>query len=239
MLKVNNIETYYGNVKVLDKVSVEVKENEVVTIIGANGAGKTTLLKSIMNLVSPREGEVLFLDEKINKIETEKIVSRGISLVPEGRQVFPSLTVFENIQLGAFLRYRKSKPDEIKKDFDFIYNLFPVLKERTNQQAGTLSGGEQQMLAIGRGLMSKPKLLLLDEPSMGLAPGLIKEIFIALRRLHQEGLTILLVEQDANIALSLADRGYVLQTGKVVLTDSGENLIKNKLVKEIYFGKSI
>jgi branched-chain amino acid transport system ATP-binding protein len=239
MLKVNSIESYYGSVKVLDKISIEVDEGEVVTIIGANGAGKTTLLKSIMNLITPREGEIFFLNEKINRVETEKIVARGISLIPEGRQVFPSMSVLENLQLGAFLRYRKVKSSEISKSFDFVYNLFPALKERTNQKAGTLSGGEQQMLAIGRGLMSKPKLLLLDEPSMGLAPVLIKEIFIGLKKLHQEGLTILLVEQDANIALSLADRGYVLQTGKVVLTDSGENLIKNKLVKEIYFGKSL
>jgi len=239
MLKLDNISTFYGSVQALRDVSIEVKEEEVVTIIGANGAGKTTLLKTISGLLPVKTGNIEFNGDNITNLATNKIVSRGISLVPEGRQIFPSLSVFDNLQLGGYVRYRRNERKKIQEDLEFVFELFPVLCERKTQHAGTLSGGEQQMLAIGRALMSKPRMLLLDEPSMGLAPKIIMNIFEVLLDLHKKGLTILLVEQDAKIALSIADRGYVLQTGKIMLEDKAESLIDNEEVQAIYFGKSM
>jgi len=237
MLKLENISAFYGSVQALQDVSIDVREDEIVTIIGANGAGKTTLLKTISGLLPAKKGTVSLDGGNLTNLASNKIVSLGISLVPEGRQIFPSLSVFENLQLGAYLRFRRRERKKIQEDLEFIFDLFPVLNERKIQRAGTLSGGEQQMLAIGRALMSKPKLLLLDEPSMGLAPKVIRSIFEVLKSLHENGLTILLVEQDAKIALSIADRGYVLQTGRIVLEDKGKNLIDNEEVRAIYFGK--
>lgn len=239
MLRLDNISTFYGSVQALRDVSIEVKEDEVVTIIGANGAGKTTLLKTISGLLSAKTGTIEFDGKNITNLATNKIVSLGISLVPEGRQIFPSLSVLDNLQLGGYVRYRRGERKKIQEDLEFVFELFPVLYERTSQHAGTLSGGEQQMLAIGRALMSKPRMLLLDEPSMGLAPKIIMNIFEVLLDLHKKGLTILLVEQDAKIALSIADRGYVLRTGKIMLEDKAESLIDNEEVQAIYFGKSI
>jgi len=239
MLKLDNISTFYGSVQALRDVSIEVKEDEVVTIIGANGAGKTTLLKTISGLLPAKNGTIEFDGNDITNLATNKIVSRGVSLVPEGRQIFPSLAVLDNLQLGGYVRYRRGERKKIQEDLEFVFELFPVLHERKTQHAGTLSGGEQQMLAIGRALMSKPRMLLLDEPSMGLAPKIIMNIFEVLLDLHKKGLTILLVEQDAKIALSIADRGYVLQTGKIMLEDKAEGLIDNEEVQAIYFGKSM
>lgn len=239
MLELENISTFYGNVQALRDVTMNVKEKEIVTIIGSNGAGKSTLLRTIINSVQPRKGSVYFNGLRIDGSTTKNCVVLGISLVPEGRQIFPNLTVGENLQLGAHLRYGRRELREIKDDFDLIFSIFPILAERAKQRAGTLSGGEQQMLAIGRALMSRPKLLLLDEPSLGLAPKVIRDIFRVLRVLNERGLTILLVEQDAKIALSLADRGYVLQNGGIALTDSGARLIANPMVKQIYFGKAV
>jgi branched-chain amino acid transport system ATP-binding protein len=237
MLELRNISAFYGTVQALRDVSIDVKKGEVVTIIGANGAGKTTLLKTIAGLVPSKEGRVRFEGKDITNSTPNKVVSMGVSLVPEGRQIFPSLTVFENLQLGAYVRFRRGEKKEIQKDLGFIFDLFAVLEERKDQHAGTLSGGEQQMLAIGRALMSKPRLLLLDEPSMGLAPRIIQDIFRVLQDLNRDGLTVLLVEQDAKVALSIADRGYVLQTGRIVLEDRAKSLIGNEEVQAIYFGK--
>lgn len=237
MLELGNVSTFYGSVQALRKVSLEVKAGEIVTIIGANGAGKTTLLRTISGLVPRKEGAINFDGKSITNLSPEKIVKQGISQVSEGRQVFTSMTVEDNLYLGAYINFNRSKRKEILADMDFCYNLFPILEERKRQIAGTLSGGEQQMLAIGRALMSKPRMLLLDEPSMGLAPMVIQSIFRVLRSLNKQGLTILLVEQDARLALSVANRGYVLQTGEIVLHDTGRNLINNKEVQAIYFGK--
>ena len=237
MLEVRGISAFYGTVQALRDVSIDVGRGEVVTIIGANGAGKTTLLKTIAGLISAKQGVVQLEGRDITNSAPNKVVSFGVSLVPEGRQIFPSLTVFENLQLGAYLRFRRRENKEIQQDLQFNFDLFPVLAERRNQHAGTLSGGEQQMLAIGRALMSKPKLLLLDEPSMGLAPKIIQDIFRVLKELNKNGLTVLLVEQDAKVALSIADRGYVLQTGRIVLEDQAKSLIGNEEVQAIYFGK--
>ncbi len=237
MLEVRNISAFYGTVQALQDVSIGVKKGEVVTIIGANGAGKTTLLKTIAGLVLAKNGDVRFKEQNITNTAPNKIVSLGISLVPEGRQIFPSLTVLENLELGAYVRFRRGESKGVQQDFGFVFDLFPVLAERQKQRAGTLSGGEQQMLAIGRALMSKPELLLLDEPSMGLAPRIIQDIFRVLKNLNKDGLTVLLVEQDAKVALSIADRGYVLQTGRIVLEDKAKSLIGNEEVQAIYFGK--
>jgi len=237
MLELRNISAFYGTVQALRDVSLEVKTGEIVTIIGANGAGKTTLLKTIAGLVPAKEGMVRFDGTTVTNLAPNRIVSLGASLVPEGRQIFPSLSVLENLQLGGYVRLRRGEKKGVQKDLEFIFDLFPLLKDRKTQRAGTLSGGEQQMLAIGRALMSKPKLLLLDEPSMGLAPRIIQNIFEVLRDLHKNGLTVLLVEQDAKIALSIADRGYVLQTGRIVLEDKAGSLIDNEEVQAIYFGK--
>ncbi|MHB0975962.1 MAG: ABC transporter ATP-binding protein [Candidatus Aquicultorales bacterium] len=237
MLKVENLSTAYGHVQVLNNVSIEVGEGELVTIIGANGAGKTTLLAAVSRLVGTGGGRICFEGRDITRCTPEKVVKLGVGQVPAGRQLFPNMSVIDNLRLGAYAR--RAKKTEVSADLSRVFEVFPVLGERKEQHAGTLSGGEQQMLAVARTLMSKPKVMLLDEPSMGLAPLVIKNIFNVLLDLHKEGLTILLVEQDARLALSLADRGYVLQNGEVVLSDTGKNLLANDEVQEIYFGKRV
>jgi len=239
MLKVKNINTYYGQVHALKNVSLHLSEGEIVTLIGANGAGKTTILNSLSAIVPPRSGEILFDGKPIHNLSPDKIVEMGISQVPEGRQVFKPLSVEENLELGAYLRYRKREGrGAIKKDLDSVYALFPVLLERRKQMAGTLSGGEQQMLAIGRAIMAKPRLLLLDEPSMGLAPLIVQEIFAVIENLRRDKRsTVLLVEQNAKVALKMADRGYVLETGKVILEGIASDLLENKEVQRAYLGR--
>ena len=234
MLKINNLNVSYGGIKALQNVSLEVPEGKIVTLIGANGAGKSTLLKSIAGIVSPESGEISFLGNNIVGNKVYKTVSEGIALVPEGRRVFTDLTVAENLRIGAYLRNDKK---EIEKDIEWVYSLFPRLKERNWQYAGTLSGGEQQMLAVGRALMSRPKLMMMDEPSLGLAPLVVQDIFSIIKEVNKAGVTILLIEQNANMALKTADLGYVLETGKIVLTGSGKELLENESVKEAYLGK--
>jgi branched-chain amino acid transport system ATP-binding protein len=234
MLKLNNIKTYYGNIQALKGVSIEVSEGEVITLIGANGAGKTTTLMSISGIVPPRSGEIFFEDQPIHHMPGNEIVALGLSQVPEGRRIFPYLTVLENLDMGAFLRTDR---DGIKADIDYIFGLFPILAERRNQAGGTLSGGEQQMLAISRALMARPRLLLLDEPSLGLAPLVVKQIFEIIRKINTEqNTTIFLVEQNANMALKIADRGYVMETGKITLSDTAANLLVNDDVRKAYLG---
>jgi len=239
MLIVKNINAYYGQVHALKNVSLHLHEGEIITLIGANGAGKTTLLNSISGLVPPKSGQILFAGGPIHNLPPHVIVERGISQVPEGRQVFKPLSVEDNLELGAYLRYRKRNGSkEAKQTMDMIYDLFPILRERKDQLAGTLSGGEQQMLAIGRALMAKPKIMLMDEPSMGLAPLVVQEIFkviIALAR--EKKTTILLVEQNARVALKTADRGYVLETGKVILDGDAVDLLENREVQRAYLGR--
>ena len=232
ILKVDDINVYYGAIHAIKGVSFEVNEGEVVTLIGANGAGKSTILKTVAGLLSSRTGSVQFMGKDLGGIPAHKIVPMGLALVPEGRQIFLQMTVEENLQMGAFTR-PASEYDESIAD---VYQRFPRLKERQNQIAGTLSGGEQQMLAMGRALMSKPSLLMLDEPSMGLAPILVEQIFDIVRELNQHGTTILLVEQNANMALSVARRGYVLETGKIVATGTGAELLEDEAVKKAYLG---
>ncbi len=239
MLRIKNVNTYYGKVHALKDVSLHLGEGEIVTLIGANGAGKTTILNTISGVTPAASGEICFRTEAVATLSPDRIVKLGISQVPEGRQVFKPLSVEDNLELGAYLRYRSSeKTAAIQKDKEQVFKLFPRLEERRRQLAGTMSGGEQQMLAIGRAMMAKPKLLLLDEPSMGLAPLVVQEIFRVLERLRQEtGMTILLVEQNAKAALKLADRGYVLETGKVILEGVAEELMENADVKRAYLGK--
>ena len=232
ILKVDDINVYYGAIHAITGVSFAVNEGEVVTLIGANGAGKSTILKTVAGLLSSRTGSVQFMGKDLGGIPAHKIVPMGLALVPEGRQIFLQMTVEENLQMGAFTR-PASEYDESIAD---VYQRFPRLKERQNQIAGTLSGGEQQMLAMGRALMSKPSLLMLDEPSMGLAPILVEQIFDIVRELNQHGTTILLVEQNANMALSVAHRGYVLETGKIVATGTGAELLEDEAVKKAYLG---
>lgn len=239
MLKVTGLSAGYGHVIALKGVDIEVKQGEIVTVIGANGSGKSTLLKAVSGQIKPNHGKVEFEGKDIAGRAPEKIVGVGLALVPEGRQLFPDLTVLENLQMGGYLFLKRRRRAAFDEQLAYVLDLFPALKERENQVAATLSGGEQQMLGIGRALMSRPRLLMLDEPSMGLAPKVIKSIFGALEELNREGLTILLVEQDANIALSIADRGYVFQTGECVMEDTGKNLMNDPAVKEIYFGKKI
>jgi branched-chain amino acid transport system ATP-binding protein len=233
MLEVNNIHTYYGNIHALKGITLTVEEGEIVTLIGANGAGKTTTLRTISALLRPRQGDVVFEGEDISKIPAHQMVFKGVAMVPEGRGIFSRLTVSENLDMGAFSRNDKAG---MSKDLERVFSLFPRLKERRNQVAGTLSGGEQQMLAIGRAMMSHPRLLLLDEPSMGLAPVLVEAIFDTVKAINVEGTTVLLVEQNATMALSVAHRGYVLQTGEIVLSDSAQNLSKNEMVQKAYLG---
>ncbi|HKK01373.1 MAG TPA: ABC transporter ATP-binding protein [Desulfuromonadales bacterium] len=234
MLKLENVSTYYGNIQALKGISIEVGEGEIITLIGANGAGKSTTLMSICGIVPPKQGKVLFNGKPIHRLSAEKIVSLGISQVPEGRHIFPDMSVLENLQMGAFLRKDK---EGIKKDLDYVFELFPILAQRRGQAGGTLSGGEQQMLAISRSLMAKPKLLLLDEPSLGLAPLIIQQIFDIVRKINEEHkTTVFLVEQNANQALKLAHRGYVMENGQITMTDKAENLLSNEEVKSAYLG---
>ena len=237
MLKIRNLQTFYGRIRVLDNVSLSVKTGEIVTLIGANGAGKSTMLNCISSLIPSKEGEILFQGQRINGQPPEAIVRLGICQVPEGRQIFQPLTVLENLELGAYLRFGRRESSSIQQDLNMVFSLFPVLSERSDQVSGTLSGGEQQMLAIGRALMSRPKLLLLDEPSMGLAPRLVVDIFHTISRLRHEGLTILVVEQNARAALKIADRGYVLETGRVILQGSAAELLEDHDVKRAYLGR--
>jgi branched-chain amino acid transport system ATP-binding protein len=239
MLKIRNLDAGYGGLSVLRRLSLHVKAGEIVTIIGANGAGKTTLLKTITGLLRARAGEILFDDRDILRVPTERIVFSGCSLVPEGRQVFPAMPVHENLLLGAYVQFKRGNKHEVERDLGRIYSLFPVLKQREHQLAGTLSGGEQQMLAIGRALMARPKLLMLDEPSMGLAPIMVKEIFNIIVKLREEGNTVLLVEQNARSALRIANRGYVLETGRIILAGEAEELLANRDVQRAYLGREI
>lgn len=232
MLQIQDLDVYYGAIQALNKVSLEVKEGEVVSIIGSNGAGKSTLLRTISGLIRPRQGSITFKGEEIDSVAADKIVRLGISQSPEGRRIFTNMTVQENLQLGAFTR----NDGEIASDMEKVMDKFPRVRERLKQSAGTMSGGEQQMLAICRALMSRPKLLLLDEPSMGLAPNLVTEIFNIIGELHRDGVTILLVEQNAHRALEVADRGYVLETGSIVLQGPGKELLHDPKVKEAYLG---
>jgi branched-chain amino acid transport system ATP-binding protein len=239
MLKIRNLESGYGSLKVLRHISIHVSAGEIVTIIGANGAGKTTLLKTIAGLIRPRAGEMLFGQENITRLSPEKIVYLGCSLVPEGRQVFAPMTVRENLLLGGYVQFRRKKKNEVDGDLEKIFRMFPRLKEREGQLAGTLSGGEQQMLAIGRALMARPKMIMMDEPSMGLAPLIVKDIFSIIRKLRDEGNTVLLVEQNAKAALGIADRGYVLETGRIVLEENAEELLSNRDVQRAYLGRDL
>jgi branched-chain amino acid transport system ATP-binding protein len=234
MLRVNGVSTYYGNIQALKNISMEVAEGEIITLIGANGAGKTTTLMSISGLVPPRHGEIVFRGKPIQGMAPEKIVVLGISQVPEGRRIFPYLTIAENLDMGAFLRKDK---DNIRKDISYIWDLFPILSKRRHQAGGTLSGGEQQMLAISRALMARPKLLLLDEPSLGLAPLIVRQIFEIIKKINAENnTTIFLVEQNANLALKVAHRGYVMENGAITMSDSASNLLSNEAVKKAYLG---
>jgi len=239
MLRIRNLESGYGSLKVLRHISIHVSAGEIVTIIGANGAGKTTLLKTIAGLIRPRAGEMLFEKEDITRLSPEKIVFLGCSLVPEGRQVFAPMTVRENLLLGGYVQFRRKKKNEVDEGLEKIFRMFPRLKEREGQLAGTLSGGEQQMLAIGRALMARPKVIMMDEPSMGLAPMIVKDIFSIIRKLRDEGNTVLLVEQNAKAALSIADRGYVLETGRIVLEENAEDLLSNRDVQRAYLGRDL
>ena len=237
MLRIKNLESGYDNLKVIKDATIHVNRGEIVTIIGANGAGKTTLLKTITGLLRPLAGEILFDGREIGRMSTEKIVFLGCSLVPEGRQVFAPMTVKENLLLGGYVQHRKGEGSSVDRDLKHVYNLFPRLREREDQFAGTLSGGEQQMLAMGRALMARPKLVMMDEPSMGLAPLIVKDIFAIIRNLRDEGNTVLLIEQNAKAALRIADRGYVLETGKVILEGIASDLLENKDVQRAYLGK--
>ena len=233
MLKIDNIHVYYGAIHALKGVSLEVRKGEIVTLIGANGAGKSTTLRTVSGLLAPKSGGISFLGENIAGMPAHEIVKHGISQVPEGRRIFAEMSVQENLELGALTRKDK---DGVAKDFDLVYRRFPRLEERRKQQAGTLSGGEQQMLAMGRALMSRPKLLLLDEPSMGLAPLLIKEIFSIIEDINREGTTVLLVEQNANMALSIAHRAYVMETGRITLQGAAKDLAASEDVRKAYLG---
>ena len=238
MLKIKNLEAGYGKLRVLKRISMHVNSGEIVTIIGANGAGKTTLLYTIAGIIRAGAGEISLLGKSINQISAEKIVAAGCSLVPEGRQVFATMSVRENLVLGGYVRYKKNKIN-IARELQYIYDIFPVLQERENQLAGTLSGGEQQMLAMGRALMAGPKLLMLDEPSTGLAPLIVKNIFQIIQRIRAAGNTVLLIEQNAKAALAIADRGYVLETGKFILQGPAEDLLVNKDVQRAYLGREV
>ena len=234
MLELRNLQTFYGGIHALKDVSMKVSEGEIITLIGANGAGKTTTLMSICGIVPPRSGEILFMGKPIHHLTPNEIVSLGISQVPEGRRIFPYLTVIENLDMGAFLRTDK---DGIKQDMEYIFELFPILAERRHQAGGTLSGGEQQMLAISRALMARPMLLLMDEPSLGLAPLIVKQIFEIIRKVNSENnTTIFLVEQNANLALKVAHRGYVMETGRITLANSAKKLLADEKVKKAYLG---
>ena len=232
LLEINDLNVRFGGIKAVNDACLKVKQGQIVTLIGANGAGKSTILRSIAGVVKPQTGEIVFEGVNICGQAPDAIVSKGITLVPEGRRVFPNLTVLENLKIGAYLR-----KDDISKDIEYVYGLFPRLKERHWQLAGTLSGGEQQMLAVGRALMSKPKLIMMDEPSLGLAPLVVKDIFSIIRTINDQGITVLLNEQNANMALKTADIGYVIETGNITMTGTGLELLANEQVKEAYLGK--
>ncbi len=233
ILEVNNLNVSYGGIKAVKEINFQVPKGQVVTLIGANGAGKSSTLRSIVGLVRPESGSIRFKDTELFGLSTDQIVSKGITLVPEGRRVFPDLTVLENLKIGAYMR-----KDSLDADLNWVHDLFPRLKERSWQLAGTLSGGEQQMLAIGRALMSKPELIMMDEPSLGLAPIIVQGVFDIIREINKQGVTILLVEQNANMALKAADLGYVMETGRITLSGSGRELSENEEVKAAYLGKA-
>ncbi len=233
ILEINGLSVNFGGIKAVNNISLRVEEGKIVTLIGANGAGKSTILRSVSGIVKPQSGEILYNGQNILGMSPDVIVSKGITLVPEGRRVFPNLTVHENLKIGAYLR-----KDSLDNDFEYVYSLFPRLKERTWQLAGTLSGGEQQMLAVGRALMSRPKLVMMDEPSLGLAPLVVKSIFEIIKTINAQGITVLLIEQNANMALRIADSAYVLETGTITMTGSGEELLADETIKEAYLGKS-
>lgn len=233
-LEIRDLHVSYGGIRALKGIDLTVEEGQIVTLIGANGAGKSTTLRAISGLQKPQSGSILYGGEELVGLPAKEIVRRGIIHVPEGRRVFPDMTVAENLKIGAFLRKDK---DGIASDMDYVYSLFPRLKERSWQPAGTLSGGEQQMLAVGRALMSRPKVLMMDEPSLGLAPLIVKDIFSIIRCVNADGITVLLIEQNANAALRIADYGYVLETGVIALTGTGEELLRNESVREAYLGK--
>ena len=234
LLELDNVKTYYGNIRALKGISIEVNEGEIVCLIGGNGAGKSTTLMTISGILTPQEGNIIYQGQSIISVRPDNIVQMGICQVPEGRMIFPMLTVMENLDLGAYLRKDKAG---VKEDINQVFGFFPVLRERCNQAGGTLSGGEQQMLAIGRALMARPNLLLLDEPSLGLAPILVDAIFRIIRRINNQGTTILLVEQNAQLALQYSHRGYVIETGEIALTDTSAELLKNEQVKKAYLGE--
>jgi len=231
MLKITDLKVNYGGIEAVKGISLEVPEKSIVTLVGANGAGKSTTLKTISGLVHPRSGSIQLFGEEITHKSVTSIVSQGITLVPEGRKIFPDLTVMENLRIGAYLR-----KDDLSDDLDWVFHLFPRLKEREWQYGGTLSGGEQQMLAVGRALMSRPKLLMMDEPSLGLAPIIVRDIFDIIKEINKQGVTILLIEQNANMALKIADIGYVMETGRITLSGKGKDLLKDPAVKAAYLG---
>ncbi len=233
LLEVKNLHVSYGGIKAVKEISFEVPKGQVVTLIGANGAGKSSTLRSIVGLVKPESGSIQFKEGELSGLSTDQIVSKGITLVPEGRRVFPDLTVLENLKIGAYMR-----KDSLEEDLKWVHDLFPRLKERSWQLAGTLSGGEQQMLAIGRALMSKPELIMMDEPSLGLAPIIVQGVFDIIREINKQGVTILLVEQNANMALKAANLGYVMETGRITMTGTGMELLENEEVKAAYLGKA-
>jgi len=239
VLRLRNVDAGYGNLSVLRRVSIHVSAGEIVTIVGANGAGKTTLLRTIVGLVRARAGEIVFDGQGITRLATERIVADGCSLVPEGRQVFAPMEVRENLLLGAHVQLARGNRHEVARDLERVHDLFPILAKRDRQLAGTLSGGEQQMLAIARALMARPKLVMLDEPSMGLAPLVVKDIFAIVKRISAEGTTVLLVEQNARSALRIATRGYVLETGRIVLQGTAEELLANRDVQRAYLGSDL
>ena len=232
ILEINELSVAYGGIQAIKGIHLEAESGSIVTLIGSNGAGKSSTLRSIAGIVKAKSGQVLFEGENILGMSPDQIVKRGITLVPEGRRVFPNLSVYENLRIGAYLR-----KDNIESDLDYVYSLFPRLKERSWQMAGTLSGGEQQMLAVGRALMARPKLIMMDEPSLGLAPLVVQGIFDIIRTINKDGITVLLIEQNANMALKIADHAYVMQTGEIIMEGSGAELLENEQVKEAYLGK--
>lgn len=236
MLKIEDLVVSYGGIKALKGISLEVEEGKIVTLVGANGAGKSTTLRTVIGLVKPVSGRVMYKGKDLLKDKTQNMVGNGITLVPEGRRVFANLTVLENLKIGAFCRTDEKK---IKEDMEWVFSLFPILKERSWQLAGTLSGGEQQMLAVGRALMSRPQLMMMDEPSLGLAPLIVKEIFRIIKEINKQGVTILLIEQNANAALHIADTGYVMETGRITLKGTGKELLANENVKAAYLGQKV
>ncbi|MEG0307877.1 MAG: ABC transporter ATP-binding protein [Clostridium sp.] len=236
MLKITNLVVSYGGIEALKGIDINVEKGKIITLVGANGAGKSTVLRSIVGLVKKKAGNIEYKGDDLGSVKTQYLTSRGLTLVPEGRRIFSDLTIEENLLLGAYARKDK---EEIKKDIKWVYELFPILKERQLQLGGTLSGGEQQMLAVGRALMSRPELLMMDEPSLGLAPLIVKDIFSIIKEINKKGVTILLIEQNANLALKIADYGYVMETGRITMEGKGQDLLKNDDIKKAYLGESV